>query len=209
MRSRIEPLLWIIGAAIAMGLACVLTRPEVQSFIEDSGINIPTGNVVRDYASGLGWACVLLLFVLTWPVSRAHKKLLAAAWLVKCFVALVVMLPYEQHYWGLDCWSYFQRAHFGLSELSPLNGGSDLIVWLGALHLKVGPDSYHAMKLSFALIGLVGGYLFYRSAEILIGRYSPLTFWALTLYPSVLFWSSILGKDPTMLAAIALHVWGL
>jgi hypothetical protein len=59
------------------------------------------------------------------------------------------------------------------------------------------------------LIGLVGVYLFYRSAEILIGAYSPLTFWALTLYPSVLFWSSILGKDPTILAAIALHVWGL
>ena len=202
---------WIVGVAAAIFLGYAIARPEVQAFIENSGVNIPTDSPLRDYAAGLVWACVLLVFVLTWPVSLAHKKLLAAAWLVKCFIALVVMLPYEQQYWGLDCWSYFQRSHLGLSELSPgmLKGSSDLIIWLGALHLKIGPDSYHAMKLSFALIGLVGIYLFYRAAEILIGGYSPLTFWALTLYPSVLFWSSILGKDPTMLAAIALHVWGL
>jgi hypothetical protein len=208
---RTEALIWIAGATGGICLGYAIARPEVQAFIENSGVNIPTENVIRDYAAGLVWACVLLVFVLMWPVSRAHKKLLAAAWLVKSFIALVVMLPYEEHYSGLDCWPYFQRSHLGLSELSPgmLNGGSDLIVWLGALHLKVGPDSYHAMKLSFALLGLVGIYLFYRSAEILIGKYSPLAFWALTLYPSVLFWSSILGKDPAILAAIALHVWGL
>ena len=209
--SRTELLAWIAGAAGAIFLGCAIARPEVQSFIEDSGINIPTSSALRDYAAGLIWACILLAFVLMWPVSRAHKKLLAAAWLVKCFIALVVMLPYEQQYAGLDCWPYFQRSHLGLSELFPnmLNGGSDLIIWLGALHLKIGPDSYHAMKLSFALIGLVGVYLFYRAAEILIGGYCPMAFWALMLYPSVLFWSSILGKDPLILAAIALHVWGL
>lgn len=208
---RTEPAVWIAGAGAAICLGYAIARPEVQAFIENSGVNIPTGSPVRDYVAGVLWACVLLVFVLMWPVSRAHKKLLAAGWLVKCFVALLVMLPYEQQYWGLDCWSYFQRSHLGFSELSPgmLKGGSDLIIWLGALHLKIGPDSYHAMKLSFALIGLVGVYLFYRAAEILIGVFSPLTFWALTLYPSVLFWSSILGKDPTMLTAIALHVWGL
>jgi hypothetical protein len=208
---RTELLVWAGGASAAVCLGCAIARPEAQAFIENAGVNIPTGSPLGDYAAGLVWACVLLMFVLMWPVSWAHKQHLAAAWLVKCFIALAVMLPYEQHYSGLDCWSYFQRSHFGLSELSPgmLSGGSDLIVWLGALHLKVGPDSYSAMKLSFALIGLVGVYLLYRAAEILIGGYSPLTFWALTLYPSVLFWSSILGKDPTILAAIALHVWGL
>src|SRR5690348_6484040 len=199
---RTELLVSVAGAAAgAVALACAVARPEVQAFIENSGVNIPTSNILGDYVAGLIWACILLVFVLIWPVCRAHKKLLAAAWLVKCFIALVVMLPYEQHYSGLDCWPYFQRSHLGLAELSPgmLKGGSALIIWLGALHLKVGPDSYHAMKLSFALIGLVGVYLFYRAAEIMIGAYSPRTFWALTLYPSVLFWSSILGKDPIIL----------
>jgi hypothetical protein len=130
---------------------------------------------------------------------------------VKCSVALVVMLPYEQRYWGLDCWTYFQRAHLGFAELSPrlMRGGADLVIWLGALHLKIGPNSYQAMKLSFALIGLMAVYLFYRAGELLVGRYSPFVFWALLLYPSVLFWSSILGKDPLILAAISLNVWGV
>jgi hypothetical protein len=75
--------------------------------------------------------------------------------------------------------------------------------------LKIGPDSYHAMKLSFAMIGLVAVYLFYQAGELLVGRYSGFAFWALMLYPSVLFWSSILGKDPLILAAISLNVWGV
>jgi len=137
--------------------------------------------------------------------------MLFAAWLVKCFVALVVMLPYEQQYWGLDCWTYFERAHAGLAEIVPSlgRGGSEVVEGLGALHLAIGPDSYHAMKLSFAIFGLVAIYLLYRSAELLVGNYAPLLFWGLTLYPSVLFWSTILGKDPVILAGIALHIWGL
>jgi len=65
------------------------------------------------------------------------------------------------------------------------------------------------MKLSFAMFGLVAVYLLYRSAELMVWKFTPLFFWGLTLYPSVLFWSSILGKDPVILAGIALHVWGL
>src|SRR5690242_18950419 len=44
---------------------------------------------------------------------------------------------------------------------------------------------------------------------MILVEYSARTFCAITLYPSGLFWSSILGKDPIILAAIALHVWGL
>jgi hypothetical protein len=211
--TRIGPKVWIASAAAAgaLGIGYAASRPETQLFVENSGVNVPTGDVLVDYAWGIGWACTLFLSIFVWPVSWKHKKLLAAGWLVKCFMALVVMLPYEQQYWGLDCWTYFQRAHSGLAELSPrlMRGGADLVIWLGSLHLKIGPDSYQAMKLSFAMIGLVAVYLFYRAGELLVGRYSPFVFWALLLYPSVLFWSSILGKDPLILAAISLNVWGV
>ena len=213
MTWKMRPSVWYTAAAIpgGLGLGYILAGPGLQRFIERSGVNIPTSDVVVDYAWGVGWACVLLLSIFLWPVSWRHKRLLAVGWLVKCFMALVVMLPYEEHYWGADCWTYFQRSHHSLTELSPhlMQGGADLVVWLGALQLKVGPDSYHAMKLSFGMIGLVAVYLFYRTAELLLGRSSPIAFWAVLLYPSVLFWSSILGKDPLILAAIALHVWGL
>jgi hypothetical protein len=200
-----------VSVAGSMVIAFVVSRPELQRFIENSGVNIPTNDVLIDYGKALGWASVLMLSILAWPVRWEHKKMLLAAWLVRCFICLVVALPYEERYYGLDCWTYFQRSHAGFGELMPslARGGTDVIVGLGALHLEIGPDSYHAMKLSFAMFGFVAIYLFYRSAELLLGRVSPLVFWGLTLYPSVLFWSSIFGKDPVVLAAIALHVWGL
>jgi hypothetical protein len=202
---------WMVAAIVGVALAYAFSQPSVQRFIENSGVNIPTDNVVRDYAWGIAWAGILLVAILAWPIRWEHKKLLAVGWLARCCVALVVMLPYEEHYPGADCWNYFQQAHFGLAELAPrmMNGGSDLVIWLGALHLAIGPDSYHAMKLSFAFAGLAGVYLFYLAAELLLGRSAPWAFWALLLYPSILFWSTILGKDPLMLAAIGLNVWGV
>jgi hypothetical protein len=209
--NRTALLIWVYVAIAGIALGCVLSQSGVQQFIESSGVNIPTDDIVRDYAWGVAWACILLILILACPIRWAHKKLLAAGWLVKCFVALVLMLPYEEYYPGADCWMYFQRAHFGLVELTPriVNGSSDLIIWLGGLHLAIGPDSYHAMKLSFALPGLAGVYLFYRSTELLLGRSAPWAFWGLLLYPSILFWSTILGKDPLILAAIGLNTWGV
>jgi hypothetical protein len=210
---------WVQNRWIAIGIAAIISaiiavavsRPALQVFIENAGINIPTGNVLVDYVQGIGWAFVLLLSILVWPVPAAHKRMLVSAWIVRCLIALVAMLPYEERYYGLDCWTYFQQAHAGLAEIVPRLGlgGSEVVTGLGALHLIVGPDSYHAMKLSFAMFGLVAIYLLYRSAELLVGHFAPLVFWGLTLYPSVLFWSSILGKDPVILAGIALHIWGL
>jgi hypothetical protein len=203
--------MWMAIAIAGIALGCALTQSGVQHFIESSGVNVPADDIVRDYAWGVAWACILFVLILVCPIRWAHKKLLAAGWLVKCLIALVLMLPYEEYYPWADCWTYFQRAHLGLAELTPnlTQGGADLIVWLGALHLEIGPNSYHAMKLSFAMAGLVGVYLFYLAAELLLGRAAPWMFWALLLYPSILFWSTILGKDPLMLAAIGLNAWGV
>jgi len=200
-----------VAGLTALALAAAVAGSSVQTFIETAGVNIPTEDVIADYMWGLAWGCILLAAIFVWPVSWTHKKLLAAGWLIKCFVALVVMLPYEERYYGLDCWYYFQRAHMAWAEIVPflLRGSSDLVIGIGALHLRVGPDSYHAMKLSFAWIGLVAAYLFYRAAERLLDKHSPFVFWTLILYPSILFWSSILGKDSIVLVAIGLHVWGL
>ncbi len=211
MSSRHGWILFSCSIALSIASAIAISQPNVQSFIENSGVNIPTTDVVRDYAYGICWGFALLLFILLWPINWKHKRMLAAGWLVKCVVALVLMLPYEQQYWGLDCWTYFQRAHSGVGGMIAglANNGGNIVTGLGALHLEIGPDSYHAMKLSFAMIGFLAIYLFYRAAEILIGCYSPFAFWLLLLYPSALFWSSIMGKDPLILAAIGLNVWGV
>ena len=163
-------MMFVAASAACLGMAYLISEPALPGFIEDSGINIPTSDILRDYGDGILWACVLFIFVLAWPVRREHKKMLATGWLVKCLVALVLMLPYERQYWGLDCWTYFQRAHSGVGGMlaGAGNNGSNIVTGLGALHLQIGPDSYHAMKLSFAMVGFIAVYLFYRAAEVLL-----------------------------------------
>lgn len=197
--------------ACTVSLALAVAVSQLQGFVEDAGINVPSQDVFADYCAGVAWAGVLALSILFWPVSSRHKSWLMAAWIVKCLVALVVMLPYEAHYSGLDCWVYFRDAHIRLAEVPArlAAGGADFVIGLGSLHLRIAPDSFHAMKLSFTMIGLLATYLLYLAAEILLERESPVAFFGLCFYPTVLFWSSILGKDPVVLLGIGAHIWGL
>jgi hypothetical protein len=204
----------IIGAAglvVLLLLAMLTVRPEFPEFVDHAGVNVPSDNVFLDYAKGIAWSAVLGATIFLWPVSLRDRMSLLVMWTVKCLVMLGVMLPYEEHYTGLDCWGYFIGAHSVGTDFLPalLKGGSDFVVSLGALYLKVAPDSYHAMKTTFGYGGLAAIYLLYRASVGLTRLDRPWMFWALGLYPSVLFWSSILGKDPVVLLGISLHIWAL
>lgn len=189
----------------------VTSRSEIQEYVAALGSNVPSDNVLVDYVKGVGWAVMLGASLFLWPVSLRDKVMLMGMWFVRCIVMLIVMLPYEEHYAGLDSWVYFTGAHsIGSDVLSIiLKGNSNFVMLLGALHLKIGPDSYHAMKVSCGYVGLAAIYLLYRAAVGLIGAEKSWIFWCLGLYPSILFWSSIMGKDPVVLFGIALHIWGL
>jgi hypothetical protein len=210
--NRTPTTLVIVGAIATLGAIAALTVwPEFLTFVVQSGANVPSEDVYLDYEKGVGWALLLGTSIFLWPVSLVDRVMVFGMWLVRCLVMLVVMLPYEAHYIGLDCWPYFVNAHSALSEFlfGALKGGSGFIVSVCALHLKIGPDSYHAMKVSSGYVGLAAIYLLYRAAVALTGVEKRWMFWALGLYPSVLFWSSIMGKDPVVLFGIALHLWGL
>ncbi len=200
-----------LAAFAILTLDVVTIWPEFMTFVERSGTNVPTEDAYLDFAQGVGWAAILGTGILLWPVSVQHRMMLLLMWLIRCFIMLIAMLPYEEHYPGLDCWSYFVGAHSIVFDPITIvqKGGSSFIMLLGALHLTIGPDSYHAMKVSYGYWGLAAIYLLYRSAAILMSSEARWTFWALGLYPSVLFWSSILGKDPVVLLGIAIHIWGL
>jgi len=68
--------------------------------------------------------------------------------------------------------------------------------------------SYHALKVIFSMIGLLGIYFFYLGVVDITGNKNPRNLYLLALFPSVLFWSSILGKDPLNLFGIGLYFFG-
>lgn len=187
--------------------ACV---PGFLGLVGVFGWRIPQPEIHADYLVGLAWSVLLGLSIFVWPVSRGDRFALVLIWIIKSAVTLGFMLLYEYKY-GLDAYMYFELSAKGEVPWDHVGMGSGTanILALCWLQHQVIPPSYHALKVSFAMAGLVGIFLFYRGAVIFLGREQIQLLWALALFPSILFWSSILGKDPVVLLGICLYAYGV
>jgi hypothetical protein len=207
-RSVVLVALFII-AAYALGV----TGARLLDLVRALGHNIPQKELAQDYLFAVIWAGILGLTILAWPVPRGDKRGLLWIWLAKCFVTLGFMLFYENRY-GLDAYMYFdQSVQAGALDwnlvASSVGRGSQLIINLCALQNLLLPDSFHALKVSFAMVGLVAIYLFYRAALLFLQREDLRVLYILGFFPSILFWSSTLGKDPIVLFGISVYTYGV
>jgi len=205
------------GAALpwlapALGALAGLAVPGFLALVVLLGKNIPQPAMGADYLAGLLWAAALGLSILLWPVPARDRRALLVLWGAKCFVTLAFMLFYEYTY-GLDSYLYFEESTRPVRPSAAVNpalggGGTELIAVLSWYHNRLLPDSYHALKVSFSMLGLVAVYLFYRAAGLVRPFRTPRLLYFVGLFPSVLFWSSVLGKDPLVLLGISLYALG-
>lgn len=195
----------LLGVAV---LAALLVGPWWMAFVRDAGQPIPTSDVGRDYLIGLAWAGAVAFVLLRLPVPERDRRALGALWLAKVAVALGLMLLYEGRYSSLDAYGYFSTSRGPFPDSSRLWDGTVNVARLAWLQTQVLPDSYHALKVTFAALGLVGIYGFYKAAARFLGREDLRVLYFLALFPSVLFWSSILGKEPLVLFGLGLLAWG-
>lgn len=203
-------MIWILLLLPFVSIGLALAMPGFLDMVVALGRNIPQENLAGDYLTAVAWAMILGASLLAWPVPARDKRPLLWAWLAKCLVTLGFMLFYESHY-GLDAYYYFYESGtpgFVWGGLK-MGAGTQNLVNLAWLHQQFIPDSYHALKVSFSMVGLLAVYLFYRAAVIFLKRENAGLFYAIALFPSILFWSSILGKDPFVLLGIALYVYGV
>lgn len=196
-----------VGLALAGGIGAI--TPFILAAVASFGRNVPHDDMAADYLVACLWAVALGLSLFFWPSPAADRRALVRIWGVKVLVTLGLMLPYELHYWGLDAYVYYQDAQlsgFG-SGVGLIDGTSNTlaVAWLLARPLG---GSYHALKISFSMLGLLGVYLTYRAAVLALGREDVRVLYFIALFPSVLFWSSILGKDPIALVGIGLCEYG-
>lgn len=204
--------LWV-GALIVLTLV-VGTLLVIYFFdlVIELGRNIPQKDIQFDYIIGILWATFLGVSILVWPLPFRDRRALMVVWIIKSFIALFFMLLYEANYETLDAYSYFldskQNDTLFLAEVG-LGAGTENISALAWLHYQIIPDSYHAMKVSFSMLGLLGIYIFYRAYVIFIQHEKIRAFYLLALFPSILFWSSILGKDPIILVGTGLFCYGI
>ena len=202
--ERIVPLFLLAGTGLLIML-------WVDNVVPALGHGIPEDDVATDYKVAFVWAIALWLVLLAWPLRSSDKRALVHIWLIKVAVSLGAMLFVENHYEGVDAFMYFglpRRYDFQWPGFA-FGEGTANVLSLSWLHQQILPNSYHAVKISFAMVGLVAIYLFYRTAVRCVDREDVRVLYLLALCPSILYWSSIFGKDPVILLGIALYVYGV
>lgn len=207
MRVRgLRDLAWALLLAAGVGIFV----PTFMALVRSAGHRIPQPNIEADYLTALVWATFLGAGILLWPAPARDKPPLLVLWAAKCFVTLGFMLFYEWNY-PLDSYFYFDLSRAPRPPVGEMGwgNGTENFVAMAWVHGQLLPDSYHAMKVSFAMVGLIAVYLIYRAAVKFRGIEDRRILYLLGLFPSVLFWSSILGKDPVQLLGIALYVYGV
>lgn len=201
-----------IALVLAGGIGLGLISSRASDIVAALGYRLPQEDLATDYAKGMVWAAVLGLSILAWPVPARNKKDLLWVWFAKSLVTLGLMLAYEWNY-PLDAHGYFDESRQRGFEWEGFRIGGDRAGTYNLTNLcwllqQLVPNSFHGLKVSFAMMGLVAVYLFYRAAVLFLGHEDRRIFFLLAFWPTVLFWSSILGKDPLVLLGIALYVYG-
>lgn len=195
---------WLPAGA---GVLVALAVPGTVRFVEYAGRSIPQDTLARDWSVGVLWAVILAGLLLLAPVGGPDRRALVLLWIAKCGVTLGFMLLYESRY-ALDAYFYYRTA--AEPSFPQFHLGGTAVVEAGAwLHNRIVPDSYHAIKVTCSMLGLGAVYLFYRAAVHFRGVEDVRVLYFLGLFPSVLFWSSIFGKDPIALLGIAAYVYGV
>jgi len=170
-----------------------------------------TDNIVMRFTDIMfSFPDVLFFILLIVRLPAPDRKPMLFLWGAKVFVTLGFMLFYESQY-GLDSYMYFntpRSAGFHWEGFT-MGDGTKNMVHLSWFQQQVIPDSYHALKITCSFIGLMAVYIFYRGWVYLIGREDLRIFYFVAFFPSVLFWSSILGKDPIVLLGIAIYAYGV
>ncbi len=199
-------LLALLGIVIT---GIIMVVPDFLKLVVILGKRIPQVDIRLDYIKGVLWAIFLGLTIIFWPIQAQDKKILLLIWVIKCFVMLVLMLFYEYHY-PLDCFGYFDAGlkNIGEWKVSGIIQSNAIVVFITWMHQHSFVNSYHAAKVSFGMIGLIGVYIFYRSAVNFSKQENQSFLYILGLFPSILFWSSILGKEPLVLFCISIYCYG-
>lgn len=212
-----------VGVAVWTGLNMSIFAQKIEIAIDQEFAWGP------DYVMGLFWWVAFAVMILVFGGESA--RMLQVAWLGKFLVTLVIMIVYERFYY-LDSYGYFLLTHTGqhwmypgvdwrndllpspfsapILKMQQIGGGIGLenTLRFTLLISFISGPFYHALKVWMAFMGFLGVWFFYRAVVVALGRQCPPVFFFLAFFPSIIFWGSILGKDPMQFFFIGLYAYG-
>jgi len=201
----------LLQALLAFGVVCfIVFSPAILDIVVFLGKRIPQVDVRTDYLKGLLLAILLGLTIGAWPVSSQDKKALWGLWAIKCVMMLGPMLVYEYTY-QTDAFGYFSGARYDITQWKQMEMGwpNSPVVFIIWLHQHTFFDSFHASKVTFGMIGLLAIYIYYRAAVVFLRKERLMLLFIFGLFPSILFWSSTISKDPFVFLGIAVYCYGV
>lgn len=178
-------------------------------FAQKAGSNIGLYNISSDYIEGVVTAFILLALISLMPMRPAHRWALMLLWLVRTGIALGAMLAYEAIYAG-DFVLYYNAGialNHPLAQFEFGDGIANTRALVGVMAWVT--DSYSAIKVVFSFMGLAAVYIFYRTVTVCLGRENIAMLYVLGLFPSILFWSSLFGKEPIVILGLAIFCYGV
>ena len=132
--------------------------------VDAYSVNIPAAAPVADYIEGVAWAAFLTGLVALWFTGPERRAVLTT-WALRLVVVLVAMLWYERKYDFLDSYTYFKGAQFADQpwDFREFGNGTALLHEIAWLHARVFVNSFHAMVVSWALVGEMAVIVFARA----------------------------------------------
>jgi hypothetical protein len=171
------------------------------------------------YGQGISLT-LLLLWILVWIFRNAEDSYIASALIAArvgtVTVATIFIEPYYLSRTGSDAELYHSVGSqvaqtlwmTGSLPITGLNWGTNCYsVYTGLCYLLLGPNPL-AVKLLNTGIAAVGSILFYRAYVLYYGRTNRALQLLLFFSPTLLYWSSIHGKDPLTFFSLGLGFWG-
>ena len=167
--------------------------------------NIGVDEPYHDYLVGWIWTLLLALLIVILPFK--YKNFMLFCWFLKVIITFYFDYLYESHYVSLDAYAYFAN----IKEVSfpfVFFDGTYNITLLTKLFFFL-THSYRACLVFYAFIGMIAMYIVALTYEKLRRvTLTSLELVTLFFFPSVLFWSHILGKDPVNLFVFSIYFYG-
>lgn len=160
------------------------------------------------------FSCGLLTFIIITIIFLlfTKNKIFIYGWILKACVTLFVVLLLEYLYPGLDQFSYYVASSYYPDKYAshPFSSGIPAIIQFNSYVAILFGKSLYSMKIVSSFFAFLGLILFYKTYELLTYKQeikNNLSQYYLFIIPSILIWTSLLGKDSLILFPIGLFVY--
>jgi hypothetical protein len=157
------------------------------------------------------FAIGIFTFVVLSLISFTFLRPYALFWLIKGFLTLFVLI-WRESARAFDSATYYGFGVYDLDRYIFGSGGTANVMHINHYFSYLVGNSYYSLKIFNSFIGFLGIILFYKAFVYIMKKSNlknmePFKYWVFLL-PSVLLWTSSLGKDALIFFCVGLFTFG-